>query len=141
MKVAANFCKYIIHIYLTESEHIFFLAAVVLNLALIHLHHHHVNVFSKAAFFSFYIGYVQAIYETFLDAQRKDTLKEEAKKIKKMTPKPMNTMLNKQSRDEAVKKRKERRAMVLKDVPPTSTGLKNQCLFPHFKLLHFYFHI
>ena len=60
-------------------------------------------VLVKLHFFSFYIGYVQTIYETFLDAQRKDTLEEEAKKIKKMTPEPMNTMLNKQSRDEAKK--------------------------------------
>ena len=46
-----------------------------------------------------------------------------------MTPKPMNVMLNKQPRDEAIKKRNERRAMVVKDVPPTATGMIKQHQF------------
>lgn len=74
------------------------------------------------------LGYVQEIYETFLDAQKEGNLKKEYEKLKKMTPEPMNAMLNKQPRDEAIKKRKERRAMVVKDVPPTATGVINQHL-------------
>ena len=66
------------------------------------------------------------MYQTFLDAQRKGNLEEEKDKLKKMTPEPMNTMLTKQPRDEAIKKRKDRRAMVVDLVPPTSTGLKNK---------------
>lgn len=66
------------------------------------------------------------MYQTFLDAQRKGDLEEEKDKLKKITPEPMNTMLTKQPRDEATKKRKDRRAMVVEDVPPTSTGLKNK---------------
>ena len=56
------------------------------------------------------IGYVQEIYETFLDAGQKGNLETEHKELKRMTPKPMNVMLNKQPRDEAVRKRNERRA-------------------------------
>ena len=48
------------------------------------------------------------------------TLKKEQKQIKEMTPKPMHTMLTKQTRESAIKKRNERKAMVVKDVPPTS---------------------
>lgn len=68
------------------------------------------------------------MYQTFLDAQRKGNLEEEKDKLKTMTPEPMNTMLTKQPRDEAIKKRKDRRAMVVEDVPPTSAGLKNKHL-------------
>jgi hypothetical protein len=49
------------------------------------------------------------MYQTFLDAQRKGDLEEEKDKLKKMTPEPMNTMLTKQPRDEAIKKRKEKK--------------------------------
>lgn len=44
-------------------------------------------------------------------------------KIKQMTPLPMNTMLEKESRDEAIKKHAERQSMVTKDVPPTNQGI------------------
>ena len=37
-----------------------------------------------------------------------------------MTPEPMNTMLTKQPKDEAIKKRKERKLMVVEEVPPTT---------------------
>lgn len=39
-----------------------------------------------------------------------------------MTPEPMNTMLTKQPKDEAIKKRKERKLMVVEEVPPTTPG-------------------
>ena len=75
------------------------------------------------------IAYVQEIYETYLDAEQKGHLEKELEELKKMTPKPMNVMLNKQPRDEAIKKRNERRAMVVKDVPPTATGMIKQHQF------------
>ena len=50
--------------------------------------------------------------ETLLEKQRKE--------IKDMTSKPMNTMLAKQPRDEAIKKREMRKAKVTRDVPPTA---------------------
>ena len=42
-----------------------------------------------------------------LDAEQKGHLEKELEELKKMTPKPMNVMLNKQPRDEAIKKRNE----------------------------------
>ena len=51
---------------------------------------------------------------------KRELLKKESKNLKEMTPQPMNTMLLKQPRDEAIKKRSERKAMVVKDVPPTA---------------------
>jgi len=39
-----------------------------------------------------------------------------------MVPPPMNTMLDKQPREEAIRKQKERSSMVSKDVPPTAAG-------------------
>jgi len=42
--------------------------------------------------------------------------------LSEKTPEPMNTMLEKQSEDEAWKKEEERNKMVVKDVPPTTPG-------------------
>ena len=39
-----------------------------------------------------------------------------------MTPLPMNSMLNKQSKDEAIQKHSARKAMTTIDVPPTNPG-------------------
>lgn len=39
-----------------------------------------------------------------------------------MTPEPMNTMLTKESRDHAIKKRNQRKAMVTMALPPTAEG-------------------
>ena len=39
-----------------------------------------------------------------------------------MVPPPMNTMLDKQPREEAIRKQIERSSMVSKDVPPTAAG-------------------
>ena len=75
------------------------------------------------------IAYVQKIYETYLDAEQKGHLEKELEELKKMTPKPMNVMLNKQPRDEAIRRRNERRAMVVKDVPPIATGMIKQHQF------------
>ena len=65
------------------------------------------------------------MWETFLDVLKKDDVRvKEMQQIKEMTTQPMNTMLAKQSRDAAIKKRDERRKMVIKEVPPTA-GLLN----------------
>lgn len=61
------------------------------------------------------------MFQTFLCAT-KDDLKEAAKALKKNTPVAMNTMLTKQPKEEAIKKREERQKMVVKDVPPTTPG-------------------
>ena len=51
----------------------------------------------------------------------KDDLKDVATKLQKETPAPMNTMLEKQPRAEALQKRAERSKMVTKDVPKSCT--------------------
>ena len=47
----------------------------------------------------------------------------EAVKLKNMTPQPMHSMLNKQSKYDAVIKKAERSKKVAKDVPACSTGI------------------
>lgn len=69
----------------------------------------------------FFSDYVEEIFQTFLNAS-KDELVNAAAKLSEKTPAPMNTMLEKQSRDEAMKKKEERSQMVVKDVPPTTPG-------------------
>ena len=49
-------------------------------------------------------------------------MKEAAVKLSEMTPAPMNTIVEKQPREEAVQKRIKRRSMEVKDVPPTTLG-------------------
>ena len=66
-------------------------------------------------------GYVEDIFQTYLCAS-KDALKKAAKALKEKTPAAMNTMLNKQSREEAVGKREERKKMIVKNIPPTTPG-------------------
>jgi hypothetical protein len=44
------------------------------------------------------------------------------KDLKLMTPLPMNSMLNKQSKDETIQKHSARKAMTTIDVPPTNPG-------------------
>ena len=39
-----------------------------------------------------------------------------------MNPQPMNTMLERQAREEAITKRTERKGKTVKDVPPTTPG-------------------
>lgn len=52
----------------------------------------------------------------------KDDLRDAATKLQEKTPAPMNSMLKKQPRAEAVQKRADRSRMVVKDVPPTTPG-------------------
>ena len=65
----------------------------------------------------------------------KDELGDAATKLKEKAPMPMNSMLEKQPRVEAVKKRADRSKMVAKDVPPTTPGTFLQLQF-HNNLLH-----
>lgn len=77
------------------------------------------------------VGYVQAIYETLLAATKKD-LENAAKKLKEISPEPMNSMLTKQPKTEAIAKHKQRKIMVTQDVPPTTPGneLSKLCSIP-----------
>lgn len=64
--------------------------------------------------------YVEEIYQTYLQST-KEELSAAAMKLKEMAPAPMNSMLDKQPREEAIEKRAKRMKMTMEDVPPTST--------------------
>lgn len=61
---------------------------------------------------------------------QQEELKDAAKQLKEITPAAMNTILEKQPREEALRKRAKRSKMVTKDVPPTTPGIVMlfQCL-------------
>ena len=68
-------------------------------------------------------------------ASSRDELKNAAAKLKEMSPKPMDTMFEKQSKTEALKKRLERSQIVTKDVPPTTPGNFSQfCCISYIKV-------
>lgn len=64
--------------------------------------------------------YVEDIFQQYLNLS-KGELEEGVRKLNNMTPQPMNTMLQKQPREEAIEKRNKRAKMVVEDVPPTAT--------------------
>ena len=74
-------------------------------------------------------AYVQEILDTYRKSS-KNSLKDAALKLKEMSRKPMDSMFEKPTRAEALKKRSERCAMVILDVPPTTPGT---CIY----LIHF----
>ena len=49
-----------------------------------------------------------------------DCLGKAAKELKEMTPPPMNTMLDKETRESALDTREKRKKMTVKNVPPTT---------------------
>ena len=64
--------------------------------------------------------YVEEIFQTYLNSS-KDELNDGASKLRDMAPAPMNAMLEKQPRQEAIEKRAKRAKMVVEHVPPTNT--------------------
>ena len=60
------------------------------------------------------------MFQTYISSSE-DELQQAARKLRNMTPAPINTMLQKQPREEAVAKKIKRSKMVVTDVPPTST--------------------
>ena len=72
----------------------------------------------------FFAAYIQEIYETILSSSEKD-LKEAAVKLKEICPPSMNTMLSKQTKSDALKKRSDRRQIIIKDVPPSTPGTRS----------------
>ena len=68
------------------------------------------------------VDYVEEIYQTFVNAS-KDELNEASTKLKDLTPAPMNTMLDRQPKEQALQKRAERSKMFTRDVPPTTPGI------------------
>ena len=72
-------------------------------------------------FYTFTLDYVEEIFQTYLKASKGD-LRDAAQKLKEKSPAPMNEMLQKEPRDEALRKREERSKMIVRDVPPTKPG-------------------
>ena len=68
------------------------------------------------------LGYVEDIYQVMLCAIQAGMLKSARNDLKEMTPLPMNTMLVKQSKSEAILKKVQRKGMTIVDVPPTNSG-------------------
>lgn len=69
--------------------------------------------------------YVEEIFQTYLAATN-DDLKGTAHKLKEMAPSPMNTMLEKETKSDAVKKKQQRSKKVVENVPPTTAGIKKE---------------
>jgi hypothetical protein len=69
------------------------------------------------------IDYVDDIYQTMVEAIGTKKLEDAIDELIEKTPAPMNTMLTKQSREEAIEKRKRRDTMQLVDIPPTNPGV------------------
>ena len=68
------------------------------------------------------LDYVDAIFATICGSIKAKTSKKAQEELQTMTPPPMNTMLQKQPKSEALKKKEERRRILVKDVPPSIPG-------------------
>ena len=66
-----------------------------------------------------FLDYVDEIYKMFL-ASNEEAVEGACKILADMTPAPMNTMLDKQPKDEAIAKTKQWAELVAVDVPPTA---------------------
>jgi hypothetical protein len=55
--------------------------------------------------YTYALGYVEDIYQVMLSAIQDDKLEKAKDDLKQMTPLPMNTMLEKQSKAEAIGKK------------------------------------
>ena len=62
----------------------------------------------------------------YLVAQDKNQLEVAMQELSAMNPPPMNTMLARQAREDAIMKRTERKGKTVKDVPPTTPGNFNK---------------
>ena len=62
------------------------------------------------------------MFQTTLSAIKEKKLEQAIKELADLTPPPMNTMLEKQQRSEAIKKQKVCESMPFVDVPPTNPG-------------------
>lgn len=94
----------------------------------------------KYFYYLFCVDYVEEIYETFINAAKEKTLKPALTELDDMSPAPMNSMLNKESREEAILKRNQRKRMVVVDVLSTAIELgkynSKQHLFTYTYILY-----
>ncbi|XP_031551765.1 uncharacterized protein LOC116289030 [Actinia tenebrosa] len=64
--------------------------------------------------------YIDRVYDTFIEAQSQKNLLGALEELNAVTPAPMHTMLEKQSRQDAVTLWKKRKSMVVQEVPGTA---------------------
>ena len=83
----------------------------------------------------FFQDYVDEIYETIVDAILCKKLEKEIKELKAQTPPPMNRMLEKQPRSEAIRKKQSRESMPIVDVPPTNPARVHVSLYDNILLI------
>lgn len=69
-----------------------------------------------------YLDYVEEIFQTMVESIGTEKIKDAIDELNNQTPLPMNTMLDKQPREEAIAKKRRRDAMQLANVPPTNPG-------------------
>ena len=62
----------------------------------------------------------------YIKSQENGQLGVAMRELSEMNPPPMNTMLERQSKEEAIAKRIERKGKTVKDVPPTTAGNLNK---------------
>ncbi len=81
--------------------------------------------------------YVEDIYQTMLNADSEE-VESACKKLMEMAPPPMNTMLTKQPREEAIQKMLDRKEMVVANVPPTGTAVLTVYWYYHLCCYYMY---
>ena len=68
-----------------------------------------------------YLEYVEEIYQTLLESVKTGTsLSDAARELREMIPLPLNSMLEKETPESALDKRKKSKEMEVKNVPPTT---------------------
>jgi hypothetical protein len=71
---------------------------------------------------AFEIDYVEEMFRTVVESIGTAKIKDAINELESLTPPPMNTMLNKQPRVEAIARKRKRDSMELGNVPPTNPG-------------------
>lgn len=62
------------------------------------------------------LDYVEDVYQTMLSNVNSDVLQNTIQELKDMTPLPMNIMLKKENKKDAIEKHKRRKTMTVRDV-------------------------
>ena len=71
----------------------------------------------------FVLEYVEELFATTTDSINEGLLDAALVDLKEATPPPLCADFNKEDREDATRKREERRQMVTQDVPATSSGI------------------
>ncbi len=75
------------------------------------------------------IDYVGELFTTTVNSIREQSLEAASIALKEMTPPPLCAALEKESREDALKKREDRKRMGTQNVPGTSSGMLHCVMF------------